>query len=163
MNPLSEESKLVILGLIVAVVVAGSAFTVTKLLAAGADREKAAVLEATQKAQAAAAAISTVWQGRATAAEQSQGSEHAAIQSLRDSVAALPGQLRQRAVPPVVPAAPAASVGHDTATAAVVRESVVCASSHDLRSEYGEALRADDLAADARVLFDSWPTMPPPK
>lgn len=159
---MTEEAKLVLLGLIVAVIVAGSAFTVTKLLAAGADREKAAVEAATLHAQAAAAEVSATWKDRATTAETNQGNEHAQIAALRDAVTTVADRVRERPAVPQLPAAAHPSGSPSPAAAAVVRASVVCESSDDLRSEYREALRADDLAADARALYTAWP-LPPPK
>lgn len=157
MTPLTEEAKLVLLGLIVAVVVAGSAFTVTKLLAAGADREKAAVEAATLHAQAAAAEQTTTWKDRATVAENNQGTEHAQIAALRAAVSTVADGLRDRPAAPQLPTVAHPAGGVPPAAAPVVRASVVCESSDDLRSEYREALRADDLAADARALYTAWP------
>lgn len=161
---LSEEAKLVLLGLIVAVVVAGSAFTVTKLLAAGADHEKAAVAAATLAAQHSSDLQSATWQARAVAAETSQGAEHAAIDQLRGAVGSLGVSIGANR-PVQVPGAarPAASTG--AATAPVVRQVVVCEASEDLRSDYRSALDADALAADFRSLYDAWPSLaaPPPR
>jgi hypothetical protein len=160
MTPWSEETKLLVLGLTVAVIVAGSAFTVTKLLAAGADHEKAAVEAATVQAQHSADLQTAAWAGRATAAEQSQGAEHASIDSLRAGLDAL--RVPVSAPLPRVPAAPTAADSRPAPAPAVVHSSVVCASLDSLRSDYGEALRADGLAADARALYDAWPTAQPP-
>jgi hypothetical protein len=161
MTPWSEEAKLLVLGLTVAVVVAGSAYTVTALLAAGADREKAAVEAATMKAQSAATAVTEAWQGRATAAETNQGNEHAAIDALRAGLSALSVPNGAGTVHAGVLANPRPAGGSAASAAAVVRQNVVCPSSNDLRSDYGEALRADGVVADERALYNSWPVSPP--
>jgi hypothetical protein len=165
MTPLSEEAKLIILGLIVAVVVAGSAYTVTRLLAAGADHEKAAVATATAAAQHTADIQTDSWRARAAAAETSQGVEHASIENLRVTLAALavPGGVPGRTAAPRVPASPIAPASAGAPAAPVVRQSVVCEASEDLRSDYGDALAADAVVADYRSLYDSWPFSPPPR
>jgi hypothetical protein len=160
MTPWSEETKLLVLGLIVAVVVAGSAFTVTKLLAAGADHEKAAVAAATAQAQHAADIQTATWAGRATAAETAQGAEHASIDALRAGLSAL--KLPVSAPATRLPASPAAPASAGAPAAPVVRQVVVCEASNDLRSDYGEALRADGVAADERALYNAWPSVSPP-
>jgi hypothetical protein len=162
MTPMSEEAKLMLLGLIVAVVVAGSAYTVTKLLAAGADHEKAAVANATAQAQHSADIQTAAWQGRAATAEQNLGAEHASIDNLRAGLAAL---VRVPVSAPAarLPASPAAPVSGAAPAAAVIHSSVVCETPDLLRSEYGEALRADTVAADERVLYAAWPSVSPPR
>lgn len=161
MTPLSEEAKLIILGLIVAVVVAGSAYTVTRLLAAGADHEKAAVAAATAQAQHAADVQTATWAERAATAEANQGAEHAAIDALRSGLSAL--RVPVGAAPTRLPANPAPPASAGAAAAPRLREVVVCEASQDLRSDYGDALRADGITADYRALYDAWPTVSPPK
>lgn len=161
MTPWSEETKLLVLGLTIAVIVAGSAFTVTKLLSAGADHEKAAVAAATAQAQHSADLQTATWQGRAAVAEQNLGSEHAAIDALRSGLSAL-----RVPVSPAhagLPASPAAPAGGAAPAAPVVRQSVVCESSEDLRSDYGQALAADAVSADYRALYQAWPSVQPPR
>ena len=161
MTPWSEETKLLVLGLTVAVVMSASAFIVTKLLSAGAAEKTAAVEAATLVAQKAADAQTATWAARASAAEASQGNEHAAIDALRSGLSAL--RLPVSAPAARLPASPAAPVSGAAAAAAQLRQVVVCEASDDLRSDYGDALKADAIAADMRVLFESWPTVAPPQ
>jgi hypothetical protein len=161
MNPLSEETKLVILGLIVAVVVAGSAFTVTKLLAAGADREKAAVEAVTLKAQKEADAQTLTWQQRLDQSENAHAMELANVRA--ESLGPVSLVVPKYTLVPRVPANPAApSDDKRTASAGELPCSLVPGSSAEMR-DFERARAADVMAADYRLLYDSWPTMPPPK
>lgn len=156
----TEETKLLVLGLTAAVIVGGSAYTITRLLAAGADREKAAVLEATQKAQALADIQTKTWQQRLDTAENQHDQELRDVQSraLQPVSLVVPKYTVLSSVP-ATPAAPADDKG--TARTGEFPCSLVPGSSAEMR-DFERARAADVMAADYRLLYDSWP-MPPPK
>jgi hypothetical protein len=161
MTPMSEEAKLVLLGLIVAVIVAGSAFTVTKLLAAGADREKAAVQAVTEKAQAAADIQSKTWQQKLDDAESAHAVEVSSLANTQLQPVSL--VVPKYTLSPSMPASPTTPIPAPAAAAAGQFScSLVPGSSAEMR-DFERAAQADQLAADYRLLYTSWPTVSPPR
>jgi hypothetical protein len=158
---MSEEAKLTVLGLIIAIIVLGSAFAITKLLAAGRAETAAAVEKQQILATAAADAQTASWQQRAAAAQLAHQGE---LDDLKDRllVPTTVSVSKFTLGAAKVPASPAPA-GGGSAGAGVVQPGMVCETFAQLRADFADAVRADLAVADERQLFDAWPLAPVPR
>lgn len=154
-----SETQWTLAGLLIVLVGALGAYTVTKLLAAGADHEKAAVAAVTEKAQAFADLQSRVWAAKVADATTARQGEIDALQNTVLAPTAL--SVRKYTLSAGVPANPApAAPSPGAAPGGVVCGGLVPGSSDEVR-DFDRARAADQLTADYRLLYESWPVQPP--
>lgn len=138
----------------------GALFT-QHLLDAGKAEEKAAVLAQMDADQRKADAETAGWKGQLLDAKTARVKELQDAQDLALKPYSI--SVQRYAISPSVPAGSAATGGGAGATAVpVVCNGVLQESPEQLRADFAEAQRADQLAADYRDLYASWPTIKSP-
>jgi hypothetical protein len=159
--PLTAEQNL-IAGLLLALMVAlGFGLYSVHLIDAGKADEKAAVFAQEQKDEAKAAAQTLVWNQTLSDARTAREKE---IDNAKDAALKPVSLSVQRyTLSSAVPASPAAAGGGAApAASGPVCSGLVPGSSGEMRS-FAEAQSADQLIADYRDLYNSWPVEPAKK
>jgi hypothetical protein len=156
--PLTAEQNL-IAGLLLALMVAlGFGLYSVHLIDAGKADEKAAVFAQEQKDEAKAAALTASWQTQLTTAQTARQGEIDAAKAT--FLAPVPISVQHYTLSSAVPASPAAAGGSAApAASGPVCSGLVPGSSGEMRS-FAEAQSADQLIADYRDLYNSWPKAP---
>lgn len=155
---ISIEEKLALAIVLIIALLGGGALFCIHLIDAGKAEEKAAVFQAEQKAEQKAAQIEKTWQAQLAAAQSArQGEINAALEESLKPVATV--SLQRYTYSPAVPASPAApGASASPAASGSVCSGLVPGSSAEMRS-FNDAKSADQLIADYRDLYNSWPTI----
>lgn len=158
---MGDEAKLTILGLFVALVVAGGAWYTTHILAAGKAEATAAEAAGNLKATTAAAATTATWQQKLKDVEAAHATELAKLSADAWGPVTVSVSKYPAAATGGVSASPAPPAGVGAAgSTGQLSSGVVCESSGQLQSAYAERERADRMNADYRELYDAWPAPP---
>lgn len=156
-----EEKLMLAIALIIALLGGGALFCI-HLIDAGKDEEKAAVFAVQQKDEAKAAAETAGWKSQLADAKLARQEEidhamDAALNPVTSPVA--PGVVQKWALSPAVSASPAPpGASASAAGSGPVCSGLVPGSSAEMRS-FNDAKSADQLIADYRDLYNSWPTI----
>lgn len=128
------------------------------LIDVGKADEKAAVFKVQQEDEAKAALVTAAWQKQvANAATARQGEIDAAKDESLKPVDVV--QLQRLTLSSAVPFNSAAPSGASAAASGSVCSGLVPGSPQEMRS-FNDAKSADQLIADYRLLFNSWPSAP---
>lgn len=158
------EEKLVAIALVVVCALAGEGYLAIRFIDAGKAEADAKVTAAEAKANKAADQITSTWQGRLENAEAQHAAELAMLKSVafQPPAAGAPSSVRQPTHHPAVPQSPAAPASPSPAAGGELCSAVLSRSPKGLRADFDAARKADELAADYRLLYDAWPIDPPP-
>jgi hypothetical protein len=155
------EAKIIAAVLGVALIAAGTGYVVIRVLDAGKAECMARVESQATAAALNAQKIDDAWKGRLTDAENRHQVELA--QAGDTVLAPLPLIVpKYTAAPAGVSASPTPAHGGPPApTGGGVCSSVLSESPGQLRNDFAAAELADQLVADYRMVFESWPTPAP--
>jgi hypothetical protein len=152
------EEKLIAGLLVLAGIFLGTVILFDHLIDVGKADEKAAVFAQEQKDEEKAAAQTADWQSQLTNAQTArQGEIDAAKDESLKPISVV--SLQHYALSPSVPASTSPAASSSSAASGPVCSGLVPGSPAEMRS-FNDAQSADQLIADYRDLYNSWPMIP---